>query len=145
MSVISQTSQYALQATLVLARGETTVEVGALATVLGVPRNYLSKTLTRLVRTGVLESVRGKHGGFRLARPAESIRLADVIESFEPIDEPRRCLLGRPVCSEAEACAAHQRWRSIRRRITRFFEGTTVADLAQGRNRWPPGVGRDPT
>jgi Rrf2 family protein len=137
MAVLSQTSEYALQATVVLARAATVVEVGALAEALGVPRNYLSKTLSQLVRVGVLESVRGKHGGFRLARPADEIPILAVVEPFERFTDARRCVMGRRICSEDEACAAHESWKAIAGRILRFFRETTVGDLARGRSRWP--------
>lgn len=137
MPVLSQTSEYALQATVVLARQSDMVEVGVLAEALGVPKNYLSKTLSQLARSGVLESVRGKHGGFRLARPADEIPLLAVVEPFERFTETRRCLMGRPLCSEEDACAAHESWRAIGGKIVRFFRQTTVGDLARGRSRWP--------
>jgi len=137
MSLLSQTSEYALQATVVLARQSEMVEVGILANALGVPKNYLSKTMSQLVRAGVLESVRGKHGGFRLARPADQIPLLAVVEPFERFTETGRCLMGRPYCSEEDACAAHESWRAIGGKIVRFFRDTTVGDLARGRAKWP--------
>lgn len=139
MAVLSQTSEYALRAATLLAQrpGGTPVDVGVLADALQVPKNYLSKTLAQLSRIGVLTSVRGKRGGFRLAKPASEITLFDVVEPFERLGETRRCLLGQTVCSDRDACAAHDAWKAIGTRIVRFFRSTTLAELARGRSRRP--------
>jgi len=107
--------------------------VEELATQLALPRNYLSKTLYRLAREGILASTRGRGGGFRLARPAARIHLLDVVGLFDRIGENRRCLLGRPVCSDRTACDAHGRWKDVAEQVAGFFRETTVADLLGGR------------
>ncbi len=139
MPILSQTSEYALRAATLLAQHADPgpLDVTVLAKALGIPRNYLSKTLSQLVRAGVLESVRGKHGGFRLARPATNLTLYDVVEPFEHFAGTRRCLLGQSVCNDRQPCAAHEAWKAIGERIVRFFRGTTLADLARSRTRWP--------
>src|SRR6266545_539589 len=95
--MLSQTAEYALRAVLYLAaRGETgAVGVEAMAGELGIPPSYLSKTCQVLVRHGVLESVRGRSGGFRLALAPERLRLACVVDPFKDETERRHCLLGR--------------------------------------------------
>lgn len=139
MPILSQTAEYALRAATLLAqRGDgDPLDVTLLAEALGIPRNYLSKTLSQLARAGVLESVRGKRGGFRLASPAGSISLYDVVEPFERFAETRRCLLGQSVCNDRQPCAAHEAWKTIGDRIVRFFRRTTLEDLARSRTRWP--------
>ena len=106
-----------------------------MAGALGVPRNYLSKILHQLTRAGILGSERGPRGGFRLARAAGRISLAEIIAAVEPRRLDRRCLLGRPQCSDADPCAAHERWRSLAEGIKTFLEETTLADLARQRTR----------
>ncbi|MGE0439258.1 MAG: Rrf2 family transcriptional regulator [Gemmatimonadales bacterium] len=148
MALLSQTAEYALQAATLLAQQDgAVVEVGLLADTLGVPRNYLSKTLSQLVRAGVLESVRGKRGGFRLARSARDITLLQVVEPFDRLTETGRCLLGQLVCSDRLPCAAHHQWKELKERFIRFFRRTTLAEMARGQTRWPntgalTGIGR---
>jgi Rrf2 family protein len=127
---ISGTSQYAIRAVVYVATNgaDTPVQVGPIATALDVPQNYLSKTLHRLVRAGVLRSVRGPRGGFQLAVPAERLTLARVVGQFDEVGQ-RQCLLGRPQCSDRNACAAHARWVSVSEALQTFFANTTVADL----------------
>lgn len=129
--MLSQTAEYALRAVVYLAEQADPglIPVGEIAVALDVPANYLSKILHQLARAGVVESTRGPHGGFRLARPAELIGLADVIEPFDSLEHRRRCLLGRPECSDRNPCGAHERWKHVKNQTTDFFRDTSVADV----------------
>jgi Rrf2 family protein len=129
--MLSQTAEYALRAVLYLAEraDDGTVRVGEMAQALRIPRNYLSKILHRLARAGVLTSTRGKTGGFQLAVAAERLRLSEIVAPFDRVDERRRCLLGRPQCSDRTACAAHSRWKDVADAVATFFRETTVAEL----------------
>ena len=130
--MLSQTAAYALRAVIHLARsaGDDPVRVEDVSESLGVPRNYLSKILHALARDGVLESTRGPGGGFRLLHPAETLRLSDVIQGFDPVEERRGCILCQGGCDDAEPCAVHHRWSEVAALMADFFDGTTVADLA---------------
>lgn len=131
--MLSQTAEYALRTVLHIAGdGPAPHRVEGLAAALGIPRNYLSKTLHQLARVGVLDSTRGPGGGFRLARPPHRIRLIDVVRPFDDLGEGRRCLLGNAVCSDRTACEAHQRWKDVSERLGAFFRETTVGDLMKG-------------
>jgi Rrf2 family protein len=127
---LSSTAQQAIQAVLCIARDseKRPLRVDEIAATLGYPRNYLSKTLHVLARAGVLRSERGRRGGFRLAVAANQLPLAQVIAPFEP-DADRRCLVGRPSCTDARPCAAHHRWKKISGQIDAFFRTTTIATL----------------
>lgn len=129
--MVSQTAEYALRATLYLAQqGERVpVRVGEMARALGIPQNYLAKTLHTLARSGALTSARGKRGGFQLAVPASELSLLAVVSPFDRLDERRRCLLGRPECTDRGACAAHERWKATAEQVATFFRETMVADL----------------
>jgi Rrf2 family protein len=128
--MLSQTAEYALRATLYLAEHpDGSARVGDLAAALEVPQNYLSKTLHQLARAEILTSTRGKHGGFRLARPAGEIRLLEIVAPFERFTDSRQCLLGSTVCSDVSPCAAHSRWKEVKERSNAFFRDTTLKDL----------------
>lgn len=133
MLKLPQTAEYALRAVYHIAEQESEgpVRVTDIAEALGVPRNYLSKTLHQLARAGVLRSTRGPHGGFRLAAPPERVTLAEVVGPFLPA-EGRACVLGRARCSDASPCAAHSRWKQVSERMRTFFGETTVGDLISG-------------
>jgi Rrf2 family protein len=138
MAVLSQTAEYALRAVLRLARlppGHL-ARVPGLAADLGIPANYLSKTLSQLARAGVLASTRGKRGGFALARPPHRLTLEEVVAPFEEMGR-RHCLLGEGACTDRDPCEAHAAWRAISDRMAEFFRNTTVADILR-RDDAPP-------
>jgi Rrf2 family protein len=129
--MLSGTAEYALRAVVYIARRGTDVPVQAddLAKAVDVPRNYLGKVLHQLVRARVLRSTRGKHGGFWLARDPRDLTLLEIASLFDRIEGRRRCLLGRPECSDINPCPVHHRWRETSEQISRFFRETTLADV----------------
>ncbi|HEU4587986.1 MAG TPA: Rrf2 family transcriptional regulator [Gemmatimonadales bacterium] len=135
--MLSQTAEYALRTVLYIAErpDDHPARVDEIAGALGLPRNYLSKTLHRLAQGGVLRSTRGVGGGFRLRVPADELPLLTVVKLFDPVSEGRACLLGRPVCSDAHPCEAHAKWKGVAAQLDRFFRETMVADLLE------PGAG----
>ena len=133
---LSSTAQQAVHAVLCIASGADhgPVRVDEVASVLGCPRNYLSKTLHSLVRAGVLRSERGPKGGFQLSAPPETLTVAQVIAPFEPVGQ-RRCILGRPRCTDKYPCMVHERWSPVAAPVEAFFKTTTVASLLDGNSR----------
>jgi len=129
--LLSGTAEYALRAVVFLARegSDAPVRADDLAAAVEVPRNYLSKILHELTRARILRSTRGKNGGFQLARPPERLTLLEVAALFDRIEGRRRCLLGRPECSDVNPCPVHHRWRATSEQISRFFRETTIADV----------------
>ena len=132
--MLSQTADYALRATLVLARrhGEGPVRVERIAAATGAPRNYLSKTLHALGKAGIVSSARGPAGGFTLAVAPDALTLARVIDCFDGPRTQTRCLLGTGPCDPARPCAAHRRWTAIADARRAPLATTTVADLLAG-------------
>ncbi len=130
--ILSQTAVYALRAALCLAEAPPArrLRVDDVASRLGVPRNYLSKIMHALARDGVLTSSRGPGGGFALARPPVDVKLSDVVGPFGAASFESGCLLGRPECTDASPCAAHERWKGVVASVRSFMDDTSIADLA---------------
>ena len=129
--MISQTSDYALRAVIVLA-GEyngNPLRAEVVADATGAPRNYMGKTLNALVKAGLLKSARGPQGGFSLAIPPESITIAQIIDCFVEQKTNPRCLLGNRPCDASNACAAHNLWTHVNKNRREPFAITTIADL----------------
>ena len=132
--MLSGTAEYALRAVVCLARQpeQKPVRASDLASSVDVPRNYLGKILHDLVRAGILKSTRGKHGGFQLALPPDELPLLRVVSLYDEIGDQRRCLLGRPECSDRDPCPVHSRWKACADEVARFFRDTTVGDVLDG-------------
>jgi Rrf2 family protein len=131
--VISKTEVHALIALAALARIPNGGYAGAgeIAKTTGAPRNYLGKLLKVLGDEGLVESQKGKGGGFRLARNPASISLLEVMEPVGRVSRMSGCFLGRPQCSDNEPCAVHGQWLKTRTAYFEFLSGMTVADLAR--------------
>jgi Rrf2 family protein len=130
MLTLPRTAEYALRAVSYIAEHESggPVPVSEIARALGSPRNYLSKTLHQLAASGVLRSVRGVQGGYRLGLPPDRCRLAAIVEPFLREAE-HHCIMGRLRCSEEAPCGAHHRWMDVLETARTFFSELTMADL----------------
>lgn len=129
--MLSQTAEHALRAVLYLAQQppRESVPADAIADALRAPRNYLSKTLNALAKTGIVASMRGPTGGFRLARAPDRLTLEEVVR---PFSEPRVrsvCLMGGKRCADDSPCEAHFRWKAVTEDVLGPLRDTTVADL----------------
>ena len=130
--MLTRTGGYALHAALAIAEmgaDGRLVRAHEVAEALSLPPNYLAKILQALARAGILESERGRKGGFRLARDPSEVKLIDVVEGFDNLGRERQCLLGRGLCKEVGGCPAHKEWRKASAPAFEFFEKRTLADL----------------
>lgn len=129
--IFSASATYALRALALLASdGEQAVLGRDLAKDVDVPSPYLSKILAALARAGVLTASRGLRGGYRLARPAEEIRLIEVVEPFEGKRVRPGCLLQPDLpCNDEGACSAHASWSEAKAAYLEFLESTTLANI----------------
>lgn len=133
IELLSTTAEYALRAMLSLAQGgvEKATLGRDLATLSGVPANYLSKILLELKKAGLVQAARGTGGGYRLGRDAAQIRLMDVVELIDREAARPGCFLaGSSSCSDLQPCLAHDKWAEVKNSYVAFLEDTTVADVS---------------
>lgn len=130
--MLTRTAGYALHAVLTIAEmgaNGDPVRARDLADRLSIPANYLAKILQTLAKAGVLNSERGRNGGFRLASDPAAISLLDIVDPFDDLGRERQCLLGRGTCSDTGGCPAHKEWKEASDPAFRFFQKQTLADL----------------
>lgn len=140
--MLTTTAQHAIRALVELARLDAggTMLGKDLAQKANVPANYLSKILWTLGSAGIIDATRGTGGGYRLGRPADSVRLIDVVELFDKARTANGCLLdGAHRCDDTSPCAAHAAWSQVKAAYTAFLDSTTVATLvARADTTLPP-------
>jgi Rrf2 family protein len=127
--VISQTVEYALRATVLLAdegQGPRTVDEIAEAT--RVPKAYLSKVMQGLHRAGLVTSQRGLHGGFRLAKPPNEVSILEVVNAVERLQRIRTCPLGL-AAHGVRLCPLHKRLDDALAMVEKAFANSTLAEI----------------
>ena len=133
----SEGIEWAIQCVAVLAGVPTggTLSNAALAEFHGVSESYLVKHLKKLVKVGVLESVPGPRGGFRLGRPADRITLYDIVEAIEGKEPMFQCeeIRGRfPGCDHhtpAKPCEIHAAMLKAELEWRKSLQGVTIQDI----------------
>lgn len=131
--MLSATTEYALRAMTHLARQPRVgIVLGRdLSREADVPSAYLTKVLLILRNAGLVETVRGTGGGYRLGRSPEQIYLIDIVELFEGQKTRSKCLLGHSKeCSEHNPCSAHRIWQGVRAAYLGLLVSTTLAEIA---------------
>ena len=104
----------------------------SLAAKTGVPLPTAQKLVSRLAAAGLIESVRGTGGGFSLARAADAITLADIVEAVEGPIALTTCVdEDRHECALDGHCQVKPHWAVVNRAVRGALAGVTLADLAQ--------------
>jgi len=131
----SKTSKYAVLALAELAghAPQNTVSTRKIADAADVPYPLLAKIVLRLSRAGILECHRGKSGGIRLAKPAEGIRILDVVLALEGEGLLHDCPLFLEACSCDQECEFHVLWKRARDGVIQFLEQTSIRAVCDAR------------
>ena len=130
---LSTRARYGLRAMAEIARrpGEFTTSE-AVAKAEGLSKKYLDAILGQLREAGLLEAVRGMHGGYRLTRPAETITAAQVVEALEGGFAIAPCADGASLCERASHCPTRPVWRAASEAVRKVLDELTLAELASG-------------
>ena len=135
MKLINRDADYALKALLALAvRPRDVTAVSELTEELDVPRPYLRKIMQRLAQEKVVLSFKGKGGGFRLARSAGDIALADVIRTFQGRISLHDCLFRERLCPDIKTCPLRKTIGRLEDRLVRELETLSIASVLSGEN-----------
>jgi Rrf2 family transcriptional regulator, cysteine metabolism repressor len=154
--MFSTKAEYGVRVMVALARraaedppegGEPVVPLAEIAERDGLPLAYLEHLVARLRKAGLIDSRRGSRGGYMLARAAEEITMAEVVEALEGSIAPIECISQAPdgsiVCSRESAddpahphvCPTKLLWTRVRLSIVSTLVQTTLADLLADQQR----------
>jgi transcriptional regulator, BadM/Rrf2 family len=130
---LTSRSEYALLALVYLARnnGNGFISVETIALAQNIPPKFLEQILLVLKRAKYVRSAKGQRGGFKLAKPADGIFLADVIRLFDGALAPTESVSyyfyeSTPIEKERRLL---QVFRNIRDLVAKKLEGTSIADV----------------
>lgn len=97
------------------------------------PQAFVAKVLQKLVKGGIIESVKGAGGGFEIpVQNLEQMKLCEVVNVMDGDSIYKGCGLGLKKCSETHPCPVHFKFKAIRNELKIMLETTTLKELANG-------------
>ena len=94
--------------------------------------SYLEQLFAQLRQAGLVVGLRGPGGGYKLAHPAESITVAQVVHAVNESVDATQCG-GMKNCSGGQRCLTHSLWDKLSKRLFEFLDNITLGELVQ----WP--------
>ncbi|KPK00309.1 MAG: hypothetical protein AMK71_08525 [Nitrospira bacterium SG8_35_4] len=129
--MITRKTDYAIRCVLHLAESQKdVVMLDEIARKREISKSFLAKILQTLVKAGIVQSTRGKKGGFRLAKRAADISLLDVVESIEGPVSMNICAVDKKKCGLHSTCGVHPVWVEIRADVENRLRQMNFAELA---------------
>jgi len=90
--------------------------------------SYLEQLFSRLRRNGLVKSVRGPGGGYRIAKPQQDISISEIIQAVDEQIDATQCG-GKENCHGDKRCMTHELWTSLNVKILEYLAGVTLQDL----------------
>ncbi len=134
---LSTKVRYGVRAMIDLAnhRNSEPVLVKAISERQGISKKYLESLLASLKAAGLVRSVRGAKGGYKLARPPEKISLEEITVALDGPPILVDCIEDPEICDRAQACAARDLWAEMTDALLTKLRTTTLADMAKAASR----------
>lgn len=131
--IFSKKCEYGLQAVLYMAAKELGCVCSSdeIAKKLKIPKEFVSKILQSLTESGIIDSKKGKAGGFILAKSPSKIRLIDIVAAIDGLELFNSCVLGFPSCSPDKPCPVHDKWGELRSNAYDMLSAETVDKFKQ--------------
>lgn len=132
--MISTKGRYALKVMLDLAScpAEEYISLKAISDRHSISMKYLESIVAMLSKAGLLESLRGKAGGYRLNKPAEAYSVGDILRAAEGDLSVSNCMgENEGGCEKAGECLTMPLWRELDQIVTRYLDSVTLKDLLQ--------------
>lgn len=134
--LFSKKCEYALQSLLFLAefQDEGILSADHIANHLDIPKEFVSKILRSLTKSGLVVSQRGKTGGFQLAHAPERISLMDVIADIDGTAVFEDCLFCHPSCNPDAPCPVHETWSLMQNQLSHLMKNTHLDNFIPGQS-----------
>ncbi|MDR3610082.1 MAG: Rrf2 family transcriptional regulator [Ignavibacteriaceae bacterium] len=132
--MFSKKCEYGLQAVLYLAAhmDRDAIPAEEVAGKLSIPKEFVSKILQSLTESGIINSRKGKSGGFSIAKDPKKIKLIDIVAAIDGLSMFNSCVMGFPNCDVNNPCPLHDKWGELR---TKAYSMLTDENLDQFREK----------
>lgn len=130
---VSTRGRYGLRAMLELALHceEGPVPLRKVAEMQDISFKYLEQLTADLKDAGLVQSVQGAGGGYKLARPPSEIKLIEIMRALEGELAPVECVGSPEVCSKTRTCATREVWSEVESALKEIFGSRTLRDLVE--------------
>lgn len=129
----SARTQYAIRAMTNLARRPNrTATAAELARTESIPAKYLEGIMARLKVTGLVESERGKNGGYRMATDPANISMLQIVEAIEGRIKPVGCLEHEYTCAIVDGCHPRSFWLGLKNTIDTYLSEKSLKEVSEG-------------
>lgn len=115
---------------LALLEAEKPVTLAGISERQDISLSYLEQLFSRLRKQGLVLSVRGPGGGYRIAKPHKEISVSDIITAVDEHIDATQCG-GNENCHEDGPCMTHDLWASLNQKILDYLSGVTLADMVR--------------
>ena len=122
---------------LAVADGTGTASAKEIADAYGIPLPMLAKILQKLTKTGLLHSVAGTNGGYKLARPAKRITALEVIHAIDGPIILTSCFTDHGHCDQSDRCTVREPLRKVHEAILHLLGSITISDMSAPANETP--------
>lgn len=133
--MISTRGRYALRMMLDLAeyQGDGFVALKDIARRQEISKKYLEQIIPVLNRAGLLQTVRGYQGGYRLSRSPENYSVGEILRATENSLAPVSCLENPDSCPRRAECATLPVWEGLEKVVSEYLDGITLQNILDGR------------
>ncbi len=133
---ISTRAQYGMRALIEIAiNGDAPISLKVVSERQKISQHYLEQLVSIMRRAGIVESVRGAYGGYRLARPMTDISALEVVELMEGSLAPVTCIDDEDNCERTGHCATEPLWRRVDEAVRFVLGSASLADLVMEKNQ----------
>ncbi len=136
MKLITKNADYSIRAMLFMAKKPGAIySVAWLSSRLGIPGPYLRKLLQIMSNKGLLSSIKGKRGGFKLADGYRELSVSDILSAFNSDLKMTDCVIKGTVCPNKRTCPLRKQVNIIEKEVILKIRGIKLKHLMKGEKR----------
>ena len=129
---ISASGEYAVRILVEIAKSEKHISLKDVASKLDISLKFAEKIVSKFVKCGLLESLRGSDGGYKLAKNANDIKIKQILEITGDVTEVTACISAD--CPHKDSCSSISVWEKLNALINDYLNNISIADLIDKKN-----------
>lgn len=134
--MFSKACEYGIRSTILIllhSLHDTRISLSDIAKEIESPEAYTAKILQTLVKSNLVTSVKGPHGGFEIdRRKIDTLVLNDIVHAIDGSKLLTQCCMGLPNCSDQNPCPAHVKYKPVKAQLENMLMNTSVYEMAVG-------------